>query len=203
MVNKKAAIEMSMTTIVVVVLAMSMLILGMVLTRNIMCGAMGLTSDINTKVTSQINKLFTESGGDIEVHCLGEGTDQPIMAIGQPSFIMCTIKSNNGGTYTIDYDYALKNKDTLAEITTGVQPTFSLLGKGTNNNQFTVPASMERPTKVLQVSLNPGTPTGLLSITLTIMPPGETSCSSTNTRCYDISLDFKTQQISGLQNTLC
>jgi len=60
MVNKKGAIELSMTTVVVIVLAMSMLILGLVLIRTIFTGATQNVVSINENVKAQIDKLFTE-----------------------------------------------------------------------------------------------------------------------------------------------
>jgi len=58
--NKQAAIELSIGTIVVVVLAMSMLILGLVLVKNIMSGSINNVDQINEKVKGEINKLFVE-----------------------------------------------------------------------------------------------------------------------------------------------
>lgn len=59
-INKKAAMELSMSTIVVLVLAMSMLILGLVLIRTIFIGAKYNVETINDKVRDQINQLFVE-----------------------------------------------------------------------------------------------------------------------------------------------
>ena len=58
--NKRGAIELSMSTIVVLVLAMSMLILGLVLIRTIFTGAQYNVNTINDKVREQINQLFVE-----------------------------------------------------------------------------------------------------------------------------------------------
>ena len=58
--NKNAAIEMSIGTIVTIVLAMSMLILGMVLVKNIFSGSSSNVLQMNDQVKGQINKLFTE-----------------------------------------------------------------------------------------------------------------------------------------------
>jgi hypothetical protein len=58
--NKKAALELSMTTIVVLVLAMSMLILGLVLVKTIFSGAKYNVEQMNQKVEDEIGKLFTE-----------------------------------------------------------------------------------------------------------------------------------------------
>jgi len=58
--NKKAAMELSMSTIVILVLAMSMLILGLVLVKSIFTGAKYNVDTMNTKVQNEINKLFVE-----------------------------------------------------------------------------------------------------------------------------------------------
>lgn len=58
--NKKGAIEMSVGTIVTIVLSMSMLILGMVLIKNIFSGSSSNVLEMNDNVRDQINKLFSE-----------------------------------------------------------------------------------------------------------------------------------------------
>ncbi len=58
--QKKGAMELSMGTIVILVLAMSMLILGLVLVRTIFTGAKYNVDTMNTKVQNEINKLFVE-----------------------------------------------------------------------------------------------------------------------------------------------
>lgn len=60
MVSKRGAIEMSVGTIVIIVLAMSMLILGMILIQNIFGGAQENVLQMNDKVKDEINKLFVE-----------------------------------------------------------------------------------------------------------------------------------------------
>lgn len=58
--KRKAAIELSIGTIVIVVLAMTMLILGLVLIRSIFSGATYNVQTMNQKVRDEINKLFVE-----------------------------------------------------------------------------------------------------------------------------------------------
>ena len=58
--GKIGAIEMSIGTIVIIVLSMSMLILGMVLVKNIFSGASENVLSMNAGVKDEINKLFTE-----------------------------------------------------------------------------------------------------------------------------------------------
>ena len=58
--RKKAAIELSVSTIVVLVLSMSMLILGLVLVKNIFTGSIYNVQSLNDKVKGEIAKLFSE-----------------------------------------------------------------------------------------------------------------------------------------------
>lgn len=58
--GKSGAIELSIGTIVIIVLAMSMLILGMVLVKNIFSGASDNILDLNNKVKDEIGKMFVE-----------------------------------------------------------------------------------------------------------------------------------------------
>ena len=68
MIKKKGAIEMSIGTIVVIVLAMTMLILGLVLVRNIFTGATYNVDQLNKNVEAEINKLFNEKGDNIVLY---------------------------------------------------------------------------------------------------------------------------------------
>ena len=61
--GKKAALELSISTIVIIVMAVTMLILGLVLIRTIMCGALVTSLDLTQKMKSKGKKiLFTASG---------------------------------------------------------------------------------------------------------------------------------------------
>ncbi|MDO8509427.1 MAG: hypothetical protein Q7S27_07135 [Nanoarchaeota archaeon] len=60
MVNKKGAVELSIGTVVIIVLAMTMLILGLVLIRGIFRGATENVDDINEKVKEEIKNLFVD-----------------------------------------------------------------------------------------------------------------------------------------------
>lgn len=63
--NKKGALELSVGTIVVIVLAMSMLILGLVLVRNIFGGATESVDTLNDQVMSEIVNLFGDESGNL------------------------------------------------------------------------------------------------------------------------------------------
>lgn len=58
--SKKAAMEMSVGTIVTIVLLMTVLILGLILVRTIFKGAVENINGIDQAVKGEINKLFAE-----------------------------------------------------------------------------------------------------------------------------------------------
>src|SRR3989344_4814439 len=59
--NKKAAMEMSVGTLVTIVLLMVVLVMGIVLIRNIFGGSTDAVENINNQVTNEINNLFSDS----------------------------------------------------------------------------------------------------------------------------------------------
>jgi len=65
--NKKAAIELSIGTVVIIVIAMAMLILGLVLVKNIFSGATESVDTLNDKVKAEITGLFAKEGTKIGI----------------------------------------------------------------------------------------------------------------------------------------
>jgi len=65
--HKKGAIELSIGTIVIIVLAMSMLILGLVLIKGIFTGATESVDILNDKVKGEITALFADEEADVIV----------------------------------------------------------------------------------------------------------------------------------------
>src|SRR3989344_8109112 len=100
--TKKSAMEMSIGTIVIVVIAVTMLILGLVLVRTIMCSAVQLTEDVNQNVKNEIKNLFgtTKYG----VICMGEGGQEIKIATGGKRKIVCMVKVEEQATYDISVD---------------------------------------------------------------------------------------------------
>lgn len=68
MVNRKAAIELSIGTIVILVLAMSMLILGLVLVRSIFSTATGAIGDIDKGVRDAIIKTLADPSKKLAIY---------------------------------------------------------------------------------------------------------------------------------------
>jgi hypothetical protein len=61
--NKKAAVELSIGTIVIIVLAMSMLILGIVLIQNIFSTSINVVDIADAQLVNQMNNLFGDDRG--------------------------------------------------------------------------------------------------------------------------------------------
>jgi len=65
--QKKAAFELSMTTVVIIVLAMTMLILGLTLVKKIFSMGYNVIDITDQKVRDAINKFITVGGGEEEL----------------------------------------------------------------------------------------------------------------------------------------
>src|SRR3989338_4763200 len=98
--KKKAAIELSIGTIVIIVIGVSMLILGMVLVRSIMCKAVNLTDDVNSKVGDELDRYFGDTG--LEVACIGEGGEPVKLIAGKTNTVFCTIRATEQAKYNIN-----------------------------------------------------------------------------------------------------
>ena len=65
--NRKGALELSIGTIVVIVIGMSMLILGLVLVRTIFVGSTDSVKTLNEGVMNEIVNLFDDDGGNLAI----------------------------------------------------------------------------------------------------------------------------------------
>lgn len=94
--NKKAAIELSIGTIVVVVLAMTMLVLGVVLVRSIFTGSIDLADVTNSQVRQQITELFSSEGSNLIIQ-LGSGKTAIVREGGDVANINIGVTPGSGG----------------------------------------------------------------------------------------------------------
>lgn len=95
--NKKAAMEMSVGTIVTIVLLVSVLVLGLVLISNIFGGATTSVSTIDQKIKSEINNIFKSEGSRIAFF---------------PSDRKITLKQ---GAVAEGFAFAINNEETVAK----------------------------------------------------------------------------------------
>jgi hypothetical protein len=96
---KKAAMELSIGTIVILVIAVIMLILGIIFVRSIMCTGIQFGEEVGTGVTNEIRSLF---GADrYGVKCMGEGDQEIKLASGGRRRVICVIKEEDVSNYKL------------------------------------------------------------------------------------------------------
>ncbi len=112
--GKKAAIELSVGTIVIIVIAVTMLILGIVFVRSIMCSGIQVSEDLSEGVKNKINELF--GADELGVNCMGEGGQEISMGTGGRRPIGCIIKTEEQKEYNIRADIEDSLKGTSKSI---------------------------------------------------------------------------------------
>jgi len=184
--NKNAAIELSVGTIIIIVLGVTMLILGMVLVRSVMCNAIGLTGDINTKVSSEINKYFGDSGS--EVACIGSGGDAIKLATGQQNIIYCGIKAPASAKYDITVTQVKSGISTLTDDQ--LKQWLSL-----DTWSSTVAPGDTLPKKVARINIPSNAPEGSITIQVQINKDGQLLSTQ--------DLDFTVSRVGTIQTAIC
>lgn len=159
--RKKAAIELSMGTIVVLVIAMIMLVMGIVLVRTIFVGATASVNELNEKVKGEITKLFSEESSQLVVK-LGSDRTARINADTEDFGIAIGARTKDGSTvdpaklkYKLSLDESSPN-NCYKEL--GGKATESLFGQ-----MLDVPLEFDRfegdtAFAIVQISIPKGTP---------------------------------------------
>ena len=127
--NKKAAIELSIGTIVIIVIAMSMLILGLVLVRTIFTGAKYNVDQLNKNVEAEINKLFNEKGQKTVIYLPNNQAD---VKKGQSFGVAFGIRNTiEGETKAGKFTYQVKSSEVQAgcQLTLDQANSYIILGK--------------------------------------------------------------------------
>lgn len=104
--EKKGAIELSFSTIVVLVLAMTMLILGLVLIRSIFIGAQENVQSLNDKVKGEINKLFEEQEDRAIIIYLSD--NKADIKRGESFGVAFGIRNSEGGAAASQFSYEVE-----------------------------------------------------------------------------------------------
>ncbi len=184
--SKRAALELSVNTIVIIVLAITMLIIGMVLVRNIMCGALNLTTDINSKVRGEINRLFGQSAG--EVQCIGASGEPVQMVPGQINFVYCAIQAKQASDYGITA--------TVQSVPEGITITRVMQSwvKSSSWSGRVSPGDQD-PQKVMRLDIPGDAPEGLLTVRAAIKKNGADLAQR--------DLDFEIKRVGLARATVC
>lgn len=99
MMQQRGAIEMSITTVVVLVLGMTMLILGLGLVRGIFGTATDSVDQIDQKVKSEIAQLFSDDQQDVVI-LLGKDKTASVKANDKPFGIVIGARTPDGASAT-------------------------------------------------------------------------------------------------------
>ncbi len=154
--RKKAAMEMSMNTIVVLVLGVTLLIVGMIFIRNIMCSGIQITEDLSTGVKNEIKSLF---GADkFGIKCLGEGGQDVRLGTGGRRKVDCMIKTESNE----NYDIQVKSIESLQGASADTVNKWAI-SKGWAG---AVPPGQEKEVTVLLLNVPSTAPATTLKITL-------------------------------------
>ena len=160
--RKKGAMELSIGTIVVIVIAITMLILGIVFVRSVMCGALGLTGDLNNRVKGEINDLFGSTGG--EVQCIGVSRDAVRMIPGEVNIVYCGIKAPQAATYSITLTDYSAVYSTQSDIRSWIV---------TDSWTGTVAPGDEDPKKAVRLNLPDNAPEDTIMLQVVIKKEGD------------------------------
>jgi hypothetical protein len=184
--NKKAAFEMSITTVIVIVIAVVMLILGLVFVRTIMCGALNIATTTIAGAEDEINKLFGEERGN-EVTCMGVRSPLDIVP-GSYNIVGCGFRPTVQTTYTYSFDITSARDINNQNIDTTGWITQSLTGTKTVG-----PGSTEYATFAIRPPSN--APEGLVVLDVEVKKGGQIISSPT------MMLNIK--RIGWLQQSVC
>jgi len=188
--ERRAAIELSIGTIIIIVLGVSMLILGMVLVRSIMCKSIGLTTNIGGQVESEINKIFGDSGN--EVACIGDG-DEPVKLVpGKENIISCIVKAPAEAQYTFN----LLSVSTSAPGVTQTQLN-SWITKKTET--YLISPTDRGLQKVIRISLPDNAPEIQLSLKLEV----KKTIGGVTSTVRNPNLDFQISRLGFIRASMC
>lgn len=182
---------MSITTIVILVIAMIMLILGITLVRKIMCGGMNIAEETLQGAKSQITKLFSEQVG--EIRCAGSAGSTIVTIVpDRPNVVGCLYSPDITTTYTLN----IKDADFKPKLGGGSPQKVTDLWFVTKTNTKTVVAGSSDVGGVI-VRPPKGTPAGDLIVTV------EITKSPSQGEKYTDTLTFEVKSLGFLRETAC
>lgn len=185
--NRSGAIEMSIGTIVIIVIAVTMLIFGIVFVRNIMCSAISLTSDLNDNVKGEITKLFGATGA--EVQCIGGGGEPVSLVPGKVNIIYCGVKAKTTAQYSIEVT-KLKDGNSITE-----DMLQSWVIGGEDSWTGTVAPGDDLPKKILRLQIPENAAEDNIIVSVEIKKDGAVISSQ--------DLDFVTRRTGLVKSAMC
>lgn len=141
--NRKAAMEMSVGTIVTIVLLMTVLILGLVLVRTIFKTSTDHINEIDQAVKNEINKLFTQdSSRKVVIYPVSREIS---FKKGEDGGFGFSIRNNDPMDGAFSYDVSVTEIAANCKMTERQAEDLIILGKSGNNIQISSGSSLETP----------------------------------------------------------
>jgi hypothetical protein len=167
--NKKAAFEMSITTIVILVIALSMLIFGLLFVRNMMCSGMNIMTDVTSGTQKEIDNLFNTKGG--EVVCLGEGAEvQDVYPTGDILKIYCAFNVETSTPF--NFELNINQLNTLPGSNLRKEEIIPWVGSalpgGSQTGTITAKQGETMPIPIMYMNIPKNAATGSFSIPVKI-----------------------------------
>lgn len=136
--KKRAAMELSVGTIVIIVLSMSMLILGLVLIKGLFSGATDVTDMTNEQIKNQIQKKF----GEEKKFVVYPDTRQIEVKPGKPKAFGFGIKNLIQGKIDKTFSYEVKVSDPDITKKCGISPGVATgwISNGRTEQNIDIPA---------------------------------------------------------------
>ena len=168
--NKKGAMELSIGTIVVLVLAMSMLILGLVLVRSIFTGAKYNVDTINDKVQGEIEKLFVEDKR-LVVYLANQEFDAKQGGSYGVAFGVRNLITGVPGTSKFNYEVSINNPDEVKAncgLSNGNEP-LNWIKAGKSGSLDTLPNQVKA--EIIKFQVPDGAPSCIIRYTISVKDP--------------------------------
>jgi hypothetical protein len=144
--NRRGAMEMSVGTIVTIVLLMTVLILGLVLVRTIFKGATENIGSIDTAVKNEINKLFSEDNTKKIV--IYPSTQEITIGKGEEGGFRFSIRNNLQTEGTFSYTVKFIEKDPNCQMTDAQASSLIVLGSKSSNIKIPSGSALDNPVLV-------------------------------------------------------
>ncbi|MFA5953814.1 MAG: hypothetical protein WC812_04440 [Candidatus Pacearchaeota archaeon] len=140
--NKKAAMEMSMGTIVTIILLVVLLVLGIFFIQRIFSSGTNAIDQIDSQVQSEINKIFTEEGKTLAIY---PSSRQITLKTGDdPKGFAFSYKNDINEKQIFEYTvYAEKNFDYTTKCGSGFTEAQANGFLVTNAGSFTLQANQQ------------------------------------------------------------
>ena len=183
--NKKAAMEMSVGTIVTIVLLMTVLILGLILVKTIFKGAVENIEGIDDAVKNEINKLFAED--DLRKIVIFPSSREVVIKKGEDN-LGFAFSIRNVGTEAAKFTYEIAATETNCPESLGLDEADGFISLGKSGEVSIAPGTIMENPKFVKFDIPETAPPCRVRYTITMEKEGVLYGSS-----VDVDLKIKSK----------